>query len=259
MFGASSDSSLNAGFDRIVDLEFGDVIQMNLSNVNSFDAASSSFVVTTQLDGQNLLILNSRGLGSSGLDDASNVVLGIGAYDGTTAASQVTYNLIGTAGNDSITAGAGNDTIAGGIGADTIAVGAGSNTIIYSASGQTQGSGFISGSSVANADIFIGLDAGDVLQLYEAASVQDATVLVGLAGVNNANAGGVALRSGSYDAAARTFTIATASDAVDDLMIQWGDGTAIQSIVLSGDYYNGATTIQLVGNAAGDFFTLAAV
>lgn len=178
-------------------------------------------------------------------------------------------NVIGTSGADyivgssaanTIESGAGNDVVTGGNGADTINVGEGTDTVRYTTGGQTLTGSFTSGGSVAAADVITGLAANDIVQLYSAANVQGVTTTVGTTILTAITAGGVALLSGLYNASAGTFTVGTASATNDDLMIQWADGTSVNSIVLSGDYYEGsATTVKLVGTAATDIFTITAV
>lgn len=132
--GGTSDSNVISGVDSIVDLSINDYIMVNLLEVNQFDASSSNYVVTNLWAGENLLILNTRGDGSSGDAATSTLRIGIGNYNASSAASRVSYNMIGTSGADSLTGGDMTDYLTGGAGVDQIRGGDGDDVLIVAAS-----------------------------------------------------------------------------------------------------------------------------
>jgi Ca2+-binding RTX toxin-like protein len=198
---------------------------------------------------------NNLSLNIDTLTNIENVIGSAGTDYIATSATSTTVD--GGAGADTIVGGAGNDNITGGTGGDTINVAAGTDTVTYTTNGQTVGavtSGAVGG--VLNADKISGLLAGDVIQLYTAAEVAASTTLVGTTLLTATTAGGIALVTGLYEAATNEFTAGAADATNDDLLIQWADGTSVQSIVLVGDYYAAASTVKLVGTDASDILTI---
>jgi Ca2+-binding RTX toxin-like protein len=101
---------------------------VSMSNVSAFDASSSDNVVTNRWAGQTLLIFDASGEGDSNFGNAGNLIIGIGSYNSAAAATQVVYNITGTAGADVIVGGHLNDTVTGGAGADVLTGGTGADT-----------------------------------------------------------------------------------------------------------------------------------
>lgn len=128
--GVTSDSNSN-GYDSIIDFTLTDYIRANLNAVTQFDGSSSSYVITNQSTNENLLILSVRGNGSG--SDADALVIGIGSYNPTSAASQVSYDIIGTSGADSLTGGDIGDYLTGGAGIDQLYGGNGTDALIIAA------------------------------------------------------------------------------------------------------------------------------
>jgi hypothetical protein len=99
-------------------------------------------------------------------------------------------------------------------------------------------------------DIISGLGFLGKINLYaNAAVVDNIKVSAGQTILTDTAAGGAKLVTGAYDSINHQFTVAAASEVNDDLIFQWSDGASVQSIVLSGDYYDSGTTIELIGNS----------
>lgn len=128
--GSSSESN-SSGYDSIIDFTVNDYIAAIWNAVNHFDASSSSYVITNQSTDENLLILSLRG-NSSG-SDADALVIGIGNYNRVSAASQVSYNISGTSGADSLTGGDIWDYLTGGAGIDQLHGGNGTDALSIAA------------------------------------------------------------------------------------------------------------------------------
>lgn len=177
----------------------------------------------------------------------------------TPPTSTFTFTLDGKGGADTLAGTPANDIIIGGTGGDRISVGSGTDTVKYTANGETAGAiTSATANNVKDADIITGMTAGDLIQLYAAAAVTATTTTAGASLLTAVTAGGVALVSGIYNAGSKMFTVGAASETNDDLLVQWADGTSVQSIVLDGDYYTGASTVTLVGTAAMHTLTLTA-
>jgi Bacterial Ig-like domain/RTX calcium-binding nonapeptide repeat (4 copies) len=131
--GSTSDSTLSSGFDSITDLEATDQIVVQMYELMQFDASSSNYVVTNRATDQNLLIFNIDGDGDDGNGSLSTICIGIGAYNAVTAASQVLYNMVGTAGANTFTGGVNADHLTGSGGADQLYGGAGDDVILITA------------------------------------------------------------------------------------------------------------------------------
>ena len=207
------------------------------------------------------------------------------AEDGQTLNAATTFtslNVLAGAGAQVIYTGFGIDTVTGGNGADLIDLSAGAfsfpidglpidpnpsavnsiylnaDQITYTENGQTAQmiDGLLS-ANVAAADIIYGAGVGGAINLYAGASVSNATILAGQTLLTSALAGSASLTTGLYDVATAQFTVGIASNTNDDLVFQWGDGISVQSIVLAGDYFDGSTTVQLIGNQLEQSFAIA--
>ena len=126
--------------------------------------------------------------------------------------------------------------------------------IRYTDTGQTglaqpiQGSTDIIDTTVL--DIISGLGFLGKINLYaNAAVVDNIKVNAGQTILTDTVPGAANLVTGVYDSINHQFTLAAASEVNDDLIFQWSDGASVQSIVLSGDYYDSGTTIELIGNS----------
>ena len=253
--------------------------------VGDIDASSSSGSLTISLSDasdNNLQLIAgsgnitlSNGSGSdtieiSGLNSTGQIL------DGTAAFANLTISAGN--GDQVIRGGVALDLITGGNGADQIDLSYGAlslpidsfpfdpdpnnpnfvyinlDQIRYTDKGQTglaepiQGSTDIIDTTVL--DIISGLGFLGKINLYENAAVVDnIKVSAGQTILTDMVAGAANLVTGVYDSTNHQFTLATASEVNDDLIFQWSDGVSVQSIVLSGDYYDSGTTIELIGNS----------
>jgi Ca2+-binding RTX toxin-like protein len=278
--GASADTfNINFGADSITDLGAGasaDIMVIS-SGASVVAAVTGDYTATSATSNSGAATINGAAATDGDVVNmASATVVGTIGYTinaGAATASTLTGSggvdtitgsstgdvLVGGAGNDVINGNGGNDNITGGTGGDFITAGTGTVTAAYAA-GDTRTGTFTSGASVLAADVLTGFGAVDIIATYTAATIADGNTTVGVTGLTATTAGGVALLAGLYNAVAGTFTIGAASDINDDLMVQWADGTAINSIVLNGDYFTGAaSTVLLVGTAATDILTITAV
>jgi len=68
--------------------------------------------------------------------------------------------------------------------------------------------------------------------------------------------------SGVYNDASGTFTAGAADDTNDDLLLQWNDGTNINTVIFDGDFFDDTkvddVSIQLIGVADTDTLTVEA-
>jgi hypothetical protein len=208
------------------------------------------------------------------------------AGEGQTLNAATTFtslNLLAGAGAQVIYTGFGIDTVTGGNGADLIDLTAGAfsfpidglpfdpnpsavnsiylnaDQISYTENGQTAQTidALLSANNVAAADIIYGAGIGGAINLYAGASVSNATILAGQTLLTSAVAGSASLTTGLYDATTAQFTVGIASNTNDDLVFQWGDGISVQSIVLAGDYFDGSTTVKLIGDQFEQSFAIA--
>jgi Ca2+-binding RTX toxin-like protein len=272
----TSDSYFNSGLDSITDLTSEDLIRVSMSNVSAFDASSSDNVVTNRWAGQTLLIFDASGEGDTNFGNAGNLIIGIGSYNSAAAATQVVYNITGTAGadvivgghlNDTVTGGAGNDTIAGGAGSDLLTGGAGADTFAFnSVVSQSSDSHFNSGLdsivdmtsedlirvSMSNVSAFDASSsnnvitdrwAGQKLLIFDASGEADS---------NFGNAGNLIIGIGTYNSAA------AATQVVYDIT-----GTAGADVIVGGGHNDtvtgGAGSDLLTGGAGADTFVFNAV
>jgi len=249
------DATISFGASVVEDLSFGSSTatfgDFTLSGSSTAGSAS-----TFTFDGTTMDSFTASSFGGKLIFIGSGMTGDIDSITGTNSDDDIT----GGAGADVINGGAGSDTLTGMAGADSIAAGAGTDVIEYTASSQTAGAiTDATASNVLTADILTGLAAGDIIQLYTDAVVAAATTTVGTTLLTVTTAGGIKLVSGLYSSTTNKFTVGAADATNDDLLVQWADGTVVNSVVLSGDYFTTVSTIKLVGNATDDLLTLTAV
>jgi hypothetical protein len=270
--------SLAGAADYTVNRLVGDVDAFNSSGIVKLSLSNASDNEITFIAGTgDIQILNGD------MTDQMSVTNVAG--EGQVLNASTTFanlNLLAGAGAQVIYTGFGIDTVTGGNGADLIDLTAGAfslpidglpidpnpsavnsiylnaDQISYTENGQTaQMIDELLSANVAAADIIYGAGIGGAINLYAGASVSNATILAGQTLLTTSVAGSARLTTGLYDEATAQFTAGIASDAYDDLVFQWADGISVQSIVLVGDYFDGGTTVKLIGNQLEQSFAIA--
>jgi hypothetical protein len=220
----------------IVDMDAADQISM-------FNGLANSSVQTgfEEIDLGSYTQTNSIGA------DMTAAVAGGTTITGTAYAD----TLRGTAGNNSLNGGGGADTIFGGTGNDTITGGGGKDTMtsatsgvttfVWAASSDTYGAtsaidvtanGGVA--TLTGVDIIVGAKIGDVLNLaaVDGTGIGNGTTADGTTTLANDDAGGLALISGAFVESTEKFEAGARSTSNNDYLVQWADGTTIQTAVL---------------------------
>ena len=270
--------SLGGAADYTVNRLVGDVDASNSSGIVKLSLSNAS-------DNEITFIAGTGDIQIQNGDITDQIYITNIAGEGQALNASTTFtnlNLFAGAGAQVIYTGFGVDTVTGGDGADLIDLTAGAfslpidglpidpnpsvvnsiylnaDQISYTENGQTaQMIDELLSSNVAAADIIYGAGIGGAINLYAAASVSNTTILAGQTLLTAAVAGSARLTTGYYDAVTAQFTVGIASDTNDDLVFQWADGISVQSIVLAGDYFDGSTTVQLIGNQLEQSFAIA--
>lgn len=157
--------------------------------------------------------------------DSSATVYTLGTASGDTASGT---HVWGFGGNDTITGTTGADTIAGGAGADHIDLGADQavDVLLYG-KGDTDTHVFTDGGSISAMDVIVNAGLNDVIQV--AAGTFTGTVTGHTTYLADATADNYAIVQGSdIDGMFKAGTATTD----DDYMIQWSDGTSVNSVVV---------------------------
>jgi len=157
--------------------------------------------------------------------DSSGTVYTLGTASGDTVSGT---HVWGFGGNDTITGTTGTDTISGGAGADHIDLGVDkvADVLLYG-KGDTDTHVFTDGGSIAAMDLIVNAGLNDVIQA--AAGTFTGTVTSHTTYLADATANNYAIVQGSD--VGGVFKAGTATTD-DDYMIQWSDGTSVNSIVV---------------------------
>jgi hypothetical protein len=157
--------------------------------------------------------------------DSSGTVYTLGTASGDTFGGAHAW---GFGGNDTITGTTGSDTISGGAGADHIDLGVDKvvDVLMYG-KGDTDTHVFTDGGSISATDLIVNAGLSDVIQA--AAGTFTGTVTGHTTYLANATANNYAIVQGSD--VGGVFKAGTATTD-DDYMIQWSDGTSVNSIVV---------------------------
>jgi hypothetical protein len=175
--------------------------------------------------------------------------------------------IVGAALADTISGGLGADNLTGAAGADSINVGAADGAVdivFYTATGQTLSqtsswATFATATDVSAADVITGLGNSDKIDLTGAYDVAADVSAFGAGSALGANtAANYALVSGAYDASAGTFIAGTSSSTNNDFLVQWADGTRVNTVVLANVWTTGSTVV-LTGTAATDVFAITGI
>ncbi|WP_075791748.1 DUF4214 domain-containing protein [Massilia putida] len=157
--------------------------------------------------------------------DSSGTVYTLGTASGDTVSGT---HVWGFGGNDTITGTTGADTISGGAGADHIDLGVDKvvDVLLYG-KGDTDTHVFTDGGSISAMDVIVNAGLNDVIRV--AAGTFTGTAAGHTTYLANATANNYAIVQGSD--AGGVFKAGTATTS-DDYMIQWSDGTSVNSIVV---------------------------
>ena len=241
IFGASSDSNLITGVDSILDLGAGDVIVMNLSNVNLFDASlvngDPSSILTNRSTDQHLLMIKAVS-GNEEVDQAAlgNLRLGVGSYSADSANAQVEYHITGTSGSDTIRTGSNNDTINGGAGADVIDGGVGDDTYQYATASESTINNV---ASAATGFDTVQITSGDIFDFaVDVSAVRTAQYYDGQTPQANGNALLTQLNS--------CYQYAGPSAGIDAMYISMGNNAKGRFLVIDADNNNQITSSDLI-------------
>lgn len=245
------------GADTIDGFEFGtDVLRVSATGIHNFN--EGVYVGTSASNswgGQQSAFATNVGLvdldSNNGFGEfAVNFTNTVGTLTAASLKASIQYNLVGTTGNDTIKTGSLADTINGGAGADTITAGGGADSIdagddsavdtIIIHAGDTSAIAFIDGGSTADMDVISNFRSADIVRIDIAATNSPMIQSTYLA---DAAADHFALVRGS-DAGGVFKAGATASD--NDYLLQWADGTRVNSVVLH-DYGTMDTALQVNG------------
>jgi Ca2+-binding RTX toxin-like protein len=178
----------------------------------------------------------------------------------TIADGDLNFSITGGSGVDTITAGGGADTITGGLSGDIINVGGGTDTVVFATTASsfaataldtTEAGGV---TTLTGIDEITGMTVGDLINVAGIANFTSGGTITSTAATELAavTANGQAMVTGTWDAAAKTFTEGTRSSTVNDILFQIADGTNIFAVVL----------VDVVGTitgatVSGDIFTIA--
>jgi hypothetical protein len=156
--------------------------------------------------------------------DSSGTVYTLGTASGDTVGGT---HVWGFGGNDTITGTTGADTISGGAGTDRIDLGADQvvDTLLYG-KGDTDTHVFTDGGSISAMDVIVNAALHDTIQV--AAGTFTGTAAGHTTYLADATANNYAIVQGSDDGG--VFKAGTAATD-NDYMIQWSDGTAVNSVV----------------------------
>jgi hypothetical protein len=157
--------------------------------------------------------------------DSSGTVYTLGTASGDTVTGT---HVWGFGGNDTVTGTTGADTISGGAGADHIDLGADQavDVLLYG-KGDTDTHVFTDGGSIPAMDVIVNVGLNDVIQV--AAGTFTGTVTGHTTYLADATANNYAIVQGS-DVGGMFKAGAATTD--DDYLIQWSDGTSVNSIVM---------------------------
>ncbi|WP_198116884.1 DUF4214 domain-containing protein [Massilia rhizosphaerae] len=157
--------------------------------------------------------------------DSSATVYTLGTASGDTVSGT---HVWGFGGNDTITGTTGVDTISGGAGADHIDLGADQavDVLLYG-KGDTDTHVFTDGGSISAMDVIVNAGLNDVIQVAEDTFTGTATGHTTY--LADATANNYAIVQGSDIGGVFKAGTATTDD---DYMIQWSDGTSVNSVVL---------------------------
>jgi Ca2+-binding RTX toxin-like protein len=219
-----------------------DTNTIDLSGINFLDTVGDGVdMQTTPATQDTAKIIGGSAMTITGSNGADKL-LGFGGADTITGGKGVD-DLDGGAGDDTldggdgidtITGGAGDDTMTGGKGADIFEIGAtGASTVMSASNDASVANGVFTGAAtVAKDDVFTfgnGVDVvtdfgtTDTIQATTANAITSTLTATNAALVDNTNY----IIYGTWDGAAKTFTVATAFDATtanDGLYVE-GDGT----------------------------------
>lgn len=162
---------------------------------------------------------------TAAVTDSSGTVYTLGTASGDTVSGT---HVWGFGGNDTITGTTGADTISGGAGADHIDVGVDKLAdVLLVGKGDTDTHVFTDGGSISAMDVIVNAGLNDAIHV--ATGTFTGTVTGHTTYLADATANNVAIVQGSD--VAGVFKAGTAT-ADDDYMIQWSDGTSVNSIVV---------------------------
>jgi hypothetical protein len=234
----------------------------NLSITNANTGTSGVFTVTSHTDNSLATLSLIGSVAYTGVSTSTAAITVLGSTDhqnvsltfaGATGVKTITLGngantIVTGAVADVITLGTGGNTVTGAAAGDTITLGAGTvvSTMIYSAVSETIAGSVTSGTTVlsaaAGADIYTGLQVGDVISL--AALTTTAYTAGSLSTTINAGGGDIDIVRGNWVASTGIFsTSATGTDSI----VQWdndgsGTGTTIETVVLVGFVNTASTT-----------------
>ncbi|MDH4396847.1 MAG: hypothetical protein QE278_14305 [Limnobacter sp.] len=241
--GAANDSfNITAGTASVTDLSESDVLKVS-SGATGNATVTANFIATkdTQNDGSATLTSNGFNV------DLSAVTNGANGFTVSNTSTTQGVTIKGSAKADVLTSSTAADNLTGGLGADTLNLGgtgtgtstAGDksiDTVTYTGTGETGTGTFTDAGSTANMDVINNLGTNDLIKLYAGVLNANVDPTISTTYLTAATANNLALIRGSYDEATKTFKAATGANAGandNDYMLQWADGTNINSTIIN--------------------------
>ncbi|MDH4394681.1 MAG: hypothetical protein QE278_03290 [Limnobacter sp.] len=232
--GGNDTFNIDAGTDTIKDLSESDVLKVsNGATANATVTAAFTATNATQNDGTATLTSNGFNV------DLSAVTAGTNGFTVSNTSATQGVTIKGSAKADVLTSGTAGDNLTGGLAADTLNLGgAGTaddksiDTVNYTASGETGTGTFVNAGSTANMDVINNLGANDLIKLYQGVLNANVDPTISTSYLTATTANNLALIRGSYNEAEKKFT-AGAGFNDNDYMLQWADGTTINSTIIN--------------------------
>jgi hypothetical protein len=207
------------------DISLVDPATKTATHVGAISGGQATLGEQAQVVSGTVSVTTSTTTTGAAVTDSSGTVYTLGTASGDTAGGT---HVWGFGGNDTITGTTGADTISGGAGADHIDLGADqvADTLLYG-KGDTDTHVFTDGGSISAMDVIVNAGLHDTIQT--AAGTFTGTVTGHTTYLADATADNYAIVQGSD--AGGVFKAGTATTD-NDYMIQWSDGTAVNSIVV---------------------------
>ena len=221
------------------DISLVDPVTKAATHVGTLSTGQATLGEQTQVVSGTVSVTTSTTTTTTGttVTDGSGTVYTLGTASGDTVGGT---HVWGFGGNDTITGTTGADTISGGAGADHIDLGVDQvvDTLLYG-KGDTDTHVFTDGGSISAMDVIVNAGLHDAIQA--AAGTFTGTVTGHTTYLADATANNYAIVQGSD--AGGVFKAGTATTD-NDFMIQWSDGTAVNSIVVE-DFGTAAPTLHV--------------
>ena len=209
------------------DVSLVDPVTKTATHVGTIGAGEATLGEQTQVVSGTVSVTTSTTTSTTGatVTDGSATVYTLGTASGDTVGGT---HVWGFGGNDTITGTTGADLISGGAGADHIDLGADQvvDTLLYG-KGDTDTHVFTDGGSISAMDVIVNAALHDTIQV--AAGTFAGTATGHTTYLADATADNYAIVQGSDDGG--VFKAGTAATD-NDYMIQWSDGTAVNSVVV---------------------------